>query len=129
MVIQKIMQNTMEWGLVVLRLLFGIVIVAIGLEKLIDVTGFRETLGITGIPSQLAYLVASFEVLGGLLLIAGFIIRIAALTIAGIKALSFFWAPYMDSVIISGFEILLILLTLAVIIAMNKKHKFSVTLQ
>ena len=119
------MIKTIEWGLMGIRLLLGVVILAIGVEKLIDVTGFRETFEVAGIPAHLAYVVASFEVLGGLLLIAGFIIRITALIVAGVKALSFFWAPYMDSVIIHGYEILLLLLTLAIIIAMNKKHKLS----
>lgn len=122
-------KTTMGWGLVCLRILLGVVVVTVGVEKLINVSEFRETFEIAGIPSHLAYLVPSFELLGGSLLITGFFIRVTALIIGGIKALSLFWAPYMGSVIINGYDIILLLLTLALIIAMNKKHKFSVTLQ
>jgi putative oxidoreductase len=66
-------------GLLVLRLVAGVILAAHGWQKIHGGPGhFVHTVSGLGLPGWMAYLAIAAEFLGGLLLIAGFATRIAA---------------------------------------------------
>ena len=69
-------------GLLVLRLALGTIMIAHGWQKIADrmhmISGFLHSLGI---PPWMAYLVVAAEFGGGILLVVGFLTRLAALAI------------------------------------------------
>jgi len=69
-------------GLLVLRLALGTIMIAHGWQKIADhmhmITGMMHQMGL---PSFMAYLVVAAEFGGGILLVVGFLTRLAALAI------------------------------------------------
>jgi putative oxidoreductase len=67
--------------LVAARVLLGLLFVLAGLGKLGDVAGFAGFMASGGVPAALAWPVVLFEIVGGLLLIAGAFTRAVALAL------------------------------------------------
>ena len=69
-------------GLLVLRLALGIIMIAHGWQKIADhmhmITGMMHQMGL---PAFMAYLVVTAEFGGGILIVVGFLTRLAALAI------------------------------------------------
>lgn len=85
------MQNTDDFGKLLLRLVLGILILLHGIAKIIAGPAFIiASVKAAGLPSQLAYLVYVGEVLAPILLIVGIWSRPAALIIAGNMAFAIF---------------------------------------
>lgn len=86
--ISRIANTNAGWGLTILRVVTGLVFIGHGLPKfgilggagLAGTAGFMESLGLP-FPMLMAFLVASSEALGGLLLVIGFMVRPAAFTL------------------------------------------------
>ncbi|KUF11579.1 DoxX family protein [Pseudoponticoccus marisrubri] len=72
---------TSNAGLLVARVLLGLLFVMAGINKLGDVSGFAGYMASGGVPEILAWPVVLFEILVGLALIAGFQTRLAALAL------------------------------------------------
>jgi putative oxidoreductase len=69
-------------GLLVLRLALGVVMIAHGYQKVFGgMPQFMQMLQHMGIPAWMAYLTVAAEFGGGILLVAGFLTRLAALAI------------------------------------------------
>ena len=69
-------------GLLVLRLALGAVMIAHGYQKVFGgMPQFMQMLQHMGIPAWMAYLTVAAEFGGGILLVAGFLTRIAAIAI------------------------------------------------
>jgi putative oxidoreductase len=69
-------------GLLVLRLALGAVMIAHGYQKVFGgMPQFMQMLQHMGIPAWMAYLTVAAEFGGGILLVAGFLTRLAALAI------------------------------------------------
>jgi putative oxidoreductase len=69
-------------GLLVLRLALGAVMIAHGYQKIFGgMPQFMQMLQHMGIPAWMAYLTVAAEFGGGILLVAGFLTRIAAIAI------------------------------------------------
>ena len=68
-----------NWGALPLELISGVIFFGHGLQKLADPAGFAEA-ALGGIPYVLAILVIAAEFGGGLLLLAGLLVRFAALS-------------------------------------------------
>ncbi len=82
----KMDHNLLNWGLVILRVVVGIVFVMHGIQKLTEsgisgVTGFFASLGIPA-AMLMAIIVIAVELLGGLALIAGAGTRVVSLLLA-----------------------------------------------
>ena len=76
-------------GLVVLRVVVGLIMAAHGWQKIHGGTGhFVQTVHGLGMPAVLAYVAIATEFLGGILLIVGFGTRIAALFICAEMAVA-----------------------------------------
>ncbi|MBN7785668.1 DoxX family protein [Ponticoccus sp. (in: a-proteobacteria)] len=68
-------------GLLVARILLGLLFLVAGWGKLADVQGFAGYMASGGVPAFLAWPVVLFEILGGLALILGLLTRPAALAL------------------------------------------------
>lgn len=68
-------------GLLVARILLGLLFLVAGWGKLADVQGFAGYMASGGVPAFLAWPVVLFEILGGLALILGVATRPAALAL------------------------------------------------
>ena len=78
------MQNTDDFGKLLLRLILGVLILLHGIAKIMEGPAFIiSSVTVAGLPAQLAYLVYVGEVLAPILLIVGIWSRPAALVIAG----------------------------------------------
>ena len=85
------MQNTDDFGKLLLRLVLGILILLHGVAKIMAGPAFIiSSVTAAGLPAQLAYLVYVGEVLAPILLIVGIWSRPAALVIAGNMAFAIF---------------------------------------
>lgn len=87
MSLKKIMSTSDSWGLLFLRLAAGTIFIAHGAGKfgIGEGNGLEGTAGFVGglgfpAPMLFAILLASSEFIGGILLIAGFLTRLAAFT-------------------------------------------------
>ncbi len=74
--------------LLVARVLLALLFSVAGLGKLGDVAGFAGYMASGGVPAFLAWPVIALEVLGGLAILVGFQIRIAAIALAAFSILS-----------------------------------------
>lgn len=70
------------------RVMMGLLFLIAGLGKLGDVAGFTGYMTSAGVPGFLAWPVILLEVVGGILLIVGFKVRVAALALAGFTLLA-----------------------------------------
>ncbi|MCC1491883.1 DoxX family protein [Cognatishimia sp. F0-27] len=69
-------------ALLVARVLLGLLFVMAGIGKLADVQGFGVFMATGGIPAALAWPVVLFEIIAGLMLIAGLFTRATAWALA-----------------------------------------------
>ncbi|MBY6114393.1 DoxX family protein [Mameliella alba] len=72
---------TQTSGLLIARILLGVLFVMAGIGKLGDVQGFAGYMASGGVPAILAWPVILLEIIGGLALIVGFQTRLAALAL------------------------------------------------
>lgn len=101
------------WAALPLELIAGTIMFAHGLPKMANAGGFAER-ALGGIPLFLAYLVIAAEVGGGLLLLAGLLVRFAAFShilVMGAAVFKVHWATGLTGQ--GGFEFPLILLAAA----------------
>jgi putative oxidoreductase len=77
-----------DTSLLAARILLGLLFVMAGLGKMGDVAGFAGYMASGGVPAFLAWPVVLFEIIGGLMLIAGFQTRITALALGAFCVLS-----------------------------------------
>jgi putative oxidoreductase len=82
------------------RVLIGILFIASGISKLMDVGGTAGMLGSAGLPGSLAIPTGLFELIAGLCLAAGFAVRITAVLLAVFTAATilFFHNRFTDPV-------------------------------
>lgn len=102
------------WAALPLELIAGAIMFAHGLPKMANAGGFAER-ALGGIPLFLAYLVIAAEVGGGLLLLAGLLVRFGAFShilVMGVAVFKVHWATGLTGQ--GGFEFPLILLAVAV---------------
>ena len=102
------------WAALPLELIAGTIMFAHGLPKLANAGGFAER-AMGGIPPFLAYMVIASEVGGGLLLLAGLLVRFSAFShilVMGVAVFNVHWATGLMGQ--GGFEFPLILLAVVV---------------
>ncbi len=82
------------------RLLIGLLFIASGIGKLMDVGGTAAMMAKTGLPDNLALVVGLFELVGGLCLAAGFAVRLVSVLLAVFTAgtILFFHNRFTDPV-------------------------------
>jgi len=110
-----------------IRIVAGIAFILHGLPKFEDVQGTQGFFASVGIPADLALLIGSLEVIGGILLIVGLVTRIAAIlfTIEMICAILIVKAGngFMGQ---GGFEVDLLLMSIAISLALSGPGRISI---
>lgn len=114
-----------EGGVLILRLVIGILFISAGWHKVSDIsatiTGFAS-LGFT--PFQ-AYLVAWVELLGGLLLVLGILIKPTCVALATVMAVAVFGTPFHPRDIYFGHDYQFILLVFFLALYIMGPGKYS----
>ncbi|TDQ40891.1 DoxX family protein [Aureibacillus halotolerans] len=105
-------------GLLIVRLVLGLVFVVHGYEKIVALSTTASWFDSIGIPGFIAYLVAAIEFGGGILMIVGFLTRIVgglfALVMVGAMA-----TVKLPGAFVGGFELDLILLAVSLMFALS----------
>lgn len=70
------------------RLFLGLLFVLSGAGKLMDLSGTNAAIEAVGLPGGLAVITAVFELVAGLLLMAGFMVRLVSILLFGFVALT-----------------------------------------
>jgi uncharacterized membrane protein YphA (DoxX/SURF4 family) len=114
-----------EWGMLLLRVVVGVVFIAHGWQKLQMIDGIIGFFGKLGFAPFLAYVVAWTELLAGLGMLLGVFTRIAGYLIAIIMAIAMFSVKFKIG-FLGGYELDLTLLVAALALAWNGPGKLSV---
>jgi putative oxidoreductase len=110
-----------------IRIIAGIAFILHGLPKFQDLLGTQGFFASVGIPGEMALLIGLLEVVGGILLIVGFITRVTAIlftiemicTILIVKAGNGFMGQ-------GGFEVDLLLMSIAISLALSGPGRVSI---
>ncbi|MDP4552880.1 DoxX family protein [Alkalihalobacillus macyae] len=125
-------QKAVSYGLLVARVVLGIIMLAHGIQKWMGIEGvvgmFEDMIGL---PGFLAYVTAAVELVGGLALIIGFKVRIASILIGiimigAIVTVKIPMVGFFGNGQMAGWEYDLSLLALAVLLSLSGSHLFSV---
>jgi putative oxidoreductase len=118
------MKHRVEWGLLIGRVIFGIIMLAHGIQKWkgidIAVSSFSEN----GLPAFLVYAVATIEAAGGLAVILGIFVPIAS-ALLGLVMIGAIIMVKFPSGLIGGYELNLALLGLAVVLTFGGSRKWA----
>ena len=103
-------------GLLLMRLVLGIIMIAHGWPKLMNISKFATgALAHIGVPGWMAYLVVTAEVIGGALLILGLLTPCAAIAVAIDMTVAIAKVHFRNGLTgQGGYEFPLVLLTVAV---------------
>lgn len=111
--------KNMEAGLLILRVVTGVIFLAHGADKLLNGMGASaSSFGSTGMPDGTAYAVAVIEAAGGLLLILGVLTRVIAGLFALIMLGAIITVKWQQG-LIGGFELDLILMAASIHLALT----------
>ena len=132
--LKKLMSANDSWGLFGLRLVTGMIFIAHGLPKFgfMAGPGIESTaawLGELGVPFPIisAILVASAETIGGMMLIVGFMTRIAAATQVIAMLIAVFLVHWSNGLVGSGgYQWALLLAAAAFALMMDGAGRYSV---
>ncbi|MED1471850.1 DoxX family protein [Bacillus salipaludis] len=119
-----------EVGTIILRVILGIIFFIHGLAKfqggIENIVGWFSSMGL---PGFMAYVVASFEILGGILLVIGLGSRVVAglfvLLMAGATLKVKLAVGFLGNGQMAGYELDLAFLAMAIFIAINGSKLFS----
>jgi putative oxidoreductase len=132
--LQKLMQTNDSWGLLVLRVVTGVIYMAHGLPKF-GIVGERNlestaaSLASMGVPlaSLSALLVASAEAIGGVLIIFGFMTRFVSLTQAFAMLVAIFLVHWDNGLAgQGGYQWALLLFACSVCLMLEGAGRYSV---
>lgn len=125
-------QKQVEYGLLVARVVLGVIMLAHGLQKWLGIEGvvgmFKDMLGL---PGFLAYFTATAELVAGAALILGIVVRISAILIGiimvgAIVTVKIPMVGFFGNGQMSGVEFDLSLLALSVLLALTGSRLFAV---
>jgi putative oxidoreductase len=120
-------QSKTEWGLLLGRVVLGIVMLAHGLQKL---SALDQTVQMfsskMGLPGPLAYVVALVETVAGLLLISGLWVKIAAAAV-GLVMVGAIATVKWKMGFFGGYELDLTLLGLSLVLTLTGSRKWAIT--
>ena len=119
------MNNRVEWSLLIGRVMLGIIMVAHGMQKIMDM---EQTIGMfdqIGLPPIMAYTTAVIEAVGGLMVMIGFYVIPSAAALA-VTMLGAIVLVKFKMGLIGGYEYPLVLLAMSVMLSITGSDKWSV---
>ncbi|WP_226676068.1 DoxX family protein [Rossellomorea aquimaris] len=119
------MNKRVEWSLLIGRVILGMIMVAHGMQKIMDM---EQTIGMfdqIGLPPIMAYTTAIIEAVGGLMVIIGFYVIPSAAALA-VTMLGAIVLVKFKMGLIGGYEFPLVLLALSVMLSITGSDKWSV---
>jgi putative oxidoreductase len=116
-----------DWGILLLRVIFGLIFLAHGLAKIKNLRATQEWFGSIGFrPGKFwGTLVALTETAGGFLVILGLLTQVAAAFLAIVMLVALGWKIKNGQKLISGYEFDLILLAVALAFFTNSGGLYS----
>lgn len=110
-----------DWGVLLLRVIFGLIFLIHGWPKLKNLKGTQAWFDSVGFKPGVFWgtLVALLEVFGGLLLIVGFLTQIISILLAIQMFVITIWKIKIGQKFVSGYELDLILLGVAIAFMLN----------
>ena len=121
------MFNLKDLGLLLVRVVFGLVFIIHGWDKIQNMEGVIGFFGSLGLPIIVAYVVAWVEFLGGIsVLLAGPCSRYAAYALAVVMAGAIFFVK-LSKGFSGGYELDLLLLVVALFIAWYKDMPYALS--
>ncbi|MCA0987551.1 DoxX family protein [Guptibacillus algicola] len=123
--------NKVEYGLLVARVVLGVIMLAHGIQKWMGIEGvvgmFKDMMGL---PGFLAYFTATVEVVAGAALILGIFVNISAILIGiimvgAIVTVKIPMVGFFGNGQMAGWEFDLSLLALAVLLALTGSNLFA----
>lgn len=119
------MNNRVEWSLLIGRVILGMIMVAHGMQKIMDM---EQTIGMfdqIGLPPIMAYTTAVIEAVGGLMVMIGFYVIPSAAALA-VTMLGAIVLVKFKMGLIGGYEYPLVLLAMSVMLSITGSDKWSV---
>jgi putative oxidoreductase len=126
------MKNSSEWGIFLIRVTLGIIILMHGLTKWADIPQASIVFTkVAHLPMAFVYLVAIFEVLSGIFLILGCFVRISSIFVAILMISAVVLAkiptgsPFIGGPTKSGIELDLIFFAVAISLILTGSNKLA----
>ncbi|PFA70332.1 doxX family protein [Bacillus sp. AFS015802] len=119
------MNNRVEWSLLIGRVILGMIMVAHGLQKIMNMEQTIRMFDQIGLPPIMAYTTTVIEAAGGLMLIIGFYVIPSAVALA-VTMLGAIILVKFKMGLIGGYEFPLVLLALSVMLSITGSDKWSV---
>ncbi|MBP1931129.1 DoxX family protein [Ammoniphilus resinae] len=124
------MEQKAEWGLLFVRVVLAVIMLAHGVQKLFTMDQVVETFTQhLGLPAVIAYGTAMIEALAGLSLLLGFFVRISAFLFGLIMLGAIFMVKldvgFFGNAQMRGYEFDLALLSICVLLMLTGSRKWS----
>ncbi|MDN4595179.1 DoxX family protein [Polycladomyces subterraneus] len=120
-------QSRTEWGLLLGRIILGIIMLAHGLQKMSALGQVAKMFaGQMGLPGPLAYVVAVVETVAGLLLILGLWVEIAAVAV-GLVMVGAIATVKWKAGFFGGYELDLALLGFSLVLTLSGSRKWALS--
>ncbi|PSL46871.1 DoxX-like protein [Salsuginibacillus halophilus] len=110
---------------ILLRFGAGVLLFAISMEKLLDITSFRDSLAASAFPEPIAFATPIAEMLVALVMLFGVFVRTAAIISALLAILNVFILPLTDSVFTNVEGLPWILAIVSCMLALKKHHRLA----
>lgn len=120
------MKKYQEWGFLIGRIILGIIMIAHGFPKLLNMQNSIQMFESLGLPSFLAYAAAIIESVAGITLLLGAFVTTSAILL-GLTMIGAIVLVQFQNGLIGGYEFPLTLLGLSVILALTGSRKWALS--
>jgi len=119
------MNSFVSFGILPIRIMAGITLIAHGLPKFYDITGGNNFFRSVGIPSELFIPIALLEAIGGLAILFGILTRIASALIV-IEMIGVIVMVKLSKGFVGGYEFELLLMSICITLVIFGPGKISI---
>jgi putative oxidoreductase len=119
------MNSFVSFGILPIRIMAGITLIAHGLPKFYDITGGNNFFRSVGIPSKLFIPIALLEAIGGLAILFGILTRIASALIV-IEMIGVIVMVKLSKGFVGGYEFELLLMSICITLVIFGPGKISI---
>jgi putative oxidoreductase len=119
------MNSFVSFGILPIRIMAGITLIAHGLPKFYDITGGNNSFRSVGIPSELFIPIALLEAIGGLAILFGILTRVASALIV-IEMIGVIVMVKLSKGFVGGYEFELLLMSICITLVIFGPGKISI---